>query len=185
MRNSRIKNRRRAGRLVVALAALCSAGSCAAVEAPDHCIVGDNAIGCRSEQTIAQVTSFRGDADALRDAIGANLSSGSCRLFEYGERVQVTGHQGSELNAVRLPRDAESYWMPASWSRPAAECAANASARTIEKKLGMPEHASAAPPTEQPQAIAREGTTRSDAPGCVIKPVMTDAEIAACRSANR
>jgi hypothetical protein len=187
MTNSGIRNRHSVGALAIALGALRSAGLCAAVDAPDHCIVGDNAIGCRSERTLAQITNYRGNLDALRDTIDENIASGSCRLFAYGERVYVTAVEGSERNAVRRAGDNESYWMPASWSRPADECTANASAQSLEKKIGMASREPAerepdAALAEQPQVTARETPRLASEPACVIKPVMTDAEIAACRA---
>jgi hypothetical protein len=93
--------------------------------------------------------------------------------------------------------------MPASWSRPVSECADTPSAGSMEKKLGMSgtgESASPQQPTSQTAArdangdsgfddvppelsrlLAQQGLTRI----CVIKPVMSDADIAACRTLER
>jgi hypothetical protein len=77
--------------------------------------------------------------------------------------------------------------MPASWSRPAAECAAYATRRSVREKLGFAATTQAAPPGPDPAA----GSARLPPPlrpvptACTIKPVMTDAEIALCRDLNR
>jgi hypothetical protein len=184
------RNRHRIAALALALGMLCIAGPSLTADAPDHCIVGDNAIGCRSVRTLAQITNYRGNLDALRATIEENVASGSCRLFAYGERVYITDVEGSERDAVRRPDDNESYWMPASWARPADDCAANASAQSLGKKIGMPstEPAEREPdesPAAQQQTLARGTPRMASESACVIKPVMTDAEIAACRNTKR
>lgn len=155
---------------------------------PDHCIVGESVFGCRSEAAIAQITAFRGDADELKERIAAGVASGDCRMFAPGEPVFVTGAAADgERAAVRLPGDTVSYWMPASWSRPAAECAAYAKRRSAREKLGLAATTQAEPPGPDPaETRARQSPPPKPVPSaCTIKPVMTDAEIALCRKPKK
>lgn len=168
------------------------ASSAAALDTPDHCIVGDNAIGCRSVRTLATLTDgFRGNGDALHREIESQIDSGTCRLFEYGERVYSTDIEGGLRSAVRRPRDASTWFMPASWSRPASECGGVSTPQALQHKLGLAESPRREPdsqsevsagmaPAGEHLALASAGPT-----ACVIKPVMTDAEIAACRKQDR
>lgn len=168
--------------------ALFCAGIRAAAPAPDHCIVGESVFGCRSELAVAQITSFRGDADELREKIATDVASGDCRMFDQGERVfLVDVGPDAQRAAVRRPGDAVSYWMPASWSRPAAECGAYATRRSLREKLGLAAATQARPPEPDPvETLARQPRPPRPAPTtCAIKPVMTDAEIALCRNLNR
>jgi hypothetical protein len=169
--------------LRVILATMFCAGNGMAATAPDHCIVGESVFGCRSERDIAQATMYRGDPDALRQIIAADLSSGVCQTFKEGERVFAIGGMSQERTAVRRSGDEASYWMPASWSRPVEECAAHPAPRSVATNPG-PTSASA---TEQPAAkIAGPSVaSQSAGSGCDIKPVMTDSEIAACRNVDR
>jgi len=156
---------------------------------PDHCIVGESVFGCQSEPAVAEITSFSGDADELKERIAAGVASGDCRMFPQGERVFLTRVAADRgLAAVRPDGDTISYWMPASWSRPSAECAAYATRRTLREKLGLAATTQAtAPGPDAAGAVARpSGPTPKPAPtACTIKPVMTDAEIALCRNLNR
>ena len=174
--------------IALSIALLCAATARAA-PAPDHCIVGEAVFGCRSEAEVAQITSYRGDAEALHQMIAENVASGVCEMFQVGEPVYMTSAPShAELAAVRRPRDTLSYWMPSSWSRPAAECAAYSTSRTLREKLGLAATTQAGAPEPDPQeAPLRQpsASTRSAVPGCTIKPVMTDAEIALCRNLNR
>jgi len=111
------------------LATIFSAGNGMAA-VPDHCIVGESVFGCRSERDVAQVTTHRNDADALRKIIAADLSSGVCQSFKEGERVFAID-ASLERNAVRRSGDETSNWMAASWSRPVEECAAHPAPRSI------------------------------------------------------
>lgn len=193
----------RAAAAGAATALFAFATSALAVGAPDHCIVGDNAIGCRSERTVAMLTGgFRGSGDSLRQQIESQLVSGSCRLFTYGERVYTTDLASALRTAVRRPGDASTYYMPASWARPVSECADTPSASMMERKLGMSAVRENAAPDDASEAADRYA---SDEPGsdgfkpglarlmahqgatrfCIIKPVMSDAEIAACRTLER
>jgi len=184
-------------------AVLCVWASAAgAADAPDHCIVGDNAIGCRSERTIAQLTAFRGNADSLRETIDEQVASGACRLFAYGERVYSTEVDGKTNATVRRPGDASTYFMPSSWSRPASECTDMPTAAAMQKKLGVAGIANdrsadpAAYPLDEPVREPRESpdippelarlmARRGVSTICIVKPVMTDAEIGACRTLSR
>ena len=168
------------------LAAQCAAGWGGEADEPDHCIVSNNAIGCLSESALADIVDYNGNLKGLRSAIAEKLGSGLCELFEYGERVYVTDTEGSGRSAVRRPDEPESFWMPASWSRPANECAANASPESVGKKIGMPTPEPAWPRTARPQVFA-SGTAPPEpvARRCVYKSVMTDAEIRACRRVSR
>lgn len=155
--------------------------------APDHCIVGESVFGCRSESAVAQITALHGDADELKERLAADVASGDCRMFVPGERVFVTG-VASDHAAVKLPGDTVSYWMPASWSRPSAECAAYTTRRSQREKLGL----AATTQADAPEPGPAETLSRQSRPppkpaptACTIKPVMTDAEIAVCRNLNR
>lgn len=174
--------------IALSIALLCAATANAA-PAPDRCIVGEAVFGCRSEAEVAQITSYRGDADALRQMIAEDVASGVCEMFTVGEPVYMTNAANhTELTAVRRPRDTLSYWMPSSWSRPAAECSAYSTSRTLREKLGLAATSQEAAPEPDPaQTLSRQPSTalRSAVPGCTIKPVMTDAEIALCRNLNR
>jgi hypothetical protein len=159
------------------------AGNGMAATVPDHCIVGESVFGCRTERDIAQATTYRGDPDALRQIIAADLSSGVCQSFKEGERVFAIGGASPEHTAVRRSGDATSYWMPASWSRPVEECAAHPAPRSV-----------AGNPAPTPASATESPTTRIAGPsvasqaaglGCDIKPVMSDSEIAACRNVDR
>jgi hypothetical protein len=175
-------------RTCMALAtALFCAVSADAAPAADRCIVGEAVFGCRSEAEVAQITSYRGDADALRQIIVDNLISGDCRMFEPGEPVYMTGvARDGGRSAVRRPGDAQSYWMPASWSRPVTECSAYSTSRSLREKLGLAATSQAVAPEENAeQTLSRPTALRSAAPECAIKPVMTNAEIAICRNMNR
>lgn len=158
------------------------------VPVPDHCIVGESVFGCHSESTVAQITALHGDADELKERIAAGVASGDCRMFVPGEPVFVTSVAADAGRAaVRLPGDTVSYWMPASWSRPAAECGAYAKRRSVREKLGLAATTQAGAPEADPaQARSRPPLPPKPAPtACTIKPVMTDAEIALCRNLNR
>ncbi len=173
--------------IALSLALIC-AGIRAEVPAPDHCIVGESVFGCRSERDVAQITEFRGDADELKERIATDVASGDCRMFDPGERVFLTGVAAdAQRAAVRRPGDAVSYWMPSSWSRPAAECAAHATPRSLREKLGLAATTQTRPPTADPaETASRQRPSPKPAPtACTIKPVMTDAEIALCRNLNR
>ena len=174
--------------LALSIALLCSATADAA-PTPDHCIVGEAVFGCRNEAEVAQITSYRGDAEALHQLIAENVSSGACEMFKVGEPVYVTSTaSGADRAAVRRPGDAVSYWMPSSWSRPAAECSAYTSRRSLREKLGLAATSqSDAPEPDPAQTLLHQpsASPRYAAPGCTIKPVMTDAEIALCRNLNR
>jgi hypothetical protein len=166
----------------------CAATGVAAA-APDHCIVGESVFGCRSEAEVAHITAYRGDADALRRMIAEDFSSGVCQMFKVGEPVyttSVTNH--GDRTAVRRPGDTESYWIPASWSRPAAECSAYTTSRSLREKLGLAAASQQSAPDPDPQeALSRKpsASPQSAVPGCTVKPAMTDAEIALCRSPTR
>jgi len=157
--------------------------------APDHCIVGESVFGCRSEYVAAGITAFRGDADELKDRIAAGVASGDCRMFVPGEPIfLVRAAADAGLAAVRLPGDTVAYWMPASWSRPFAECGAYTARRSVREKLGL----AATTQSDPPGADLTGTVARPSAPppkpaptACTIKPVMTDAEIALCRNLNR
>jgi hypothetical protein len=175
-------------RASVALAtALFCAASAAAAPAADRCIVGESVFGCRTEAEVAHITSYHGDAGALRQIIVDNLVSGACRMFEPGEPVYMTGvARDGERSAVRRAGDAQSYWMPATWSRPSKECSAYSTSRSLREKLGLSATSQAvAPEPDMEQTLSRPTALRSAAPGCAIKPVMTNAEIALCRNMNR
>jgi len=157
------------------------------VPGPDHCIVGESVFGCVSPSAVAEITAFRGGADELKEKIAAGVASGDCRMFVPGDSVflaRVAADTG--LAAVRLPGDTVSYWMPASWSRPTAECAAYATRRSVREKLGLAATTQTNPPGPEPAgAISRPPPRRTVPTECVIKPVMTDAEIAMCRDLKR
>ena len=149
-------------------------------------------IGLRlcSEADVAQITAFVfGDADELKEKIAAAVASGDCRMFVPGERVFVTSvAAGAARAAVRLPGDTVSYWMPASWSRPTAECAAYTTRRSQREKLGLAATTQANPPEPGPaETLSRQPPPplKPVPTACAIKPVMTDAEIALCRKLNR
>ena len=155
--------------------------------APDHCIVGESVFGCRSESAVAQITALHGDADELKERLAAGVASGDCRMFVPGERVFVTG-VASDHSAVKVPGDTVSYWMPASWSRPSAECAAYTTRRSQREKLGLAATTQASSPEPGPAGtLSRQpaSPTKPAPTACTIKPVMTDAEIAVCRNLNR
>jgi hypothetical protein len=164
-------------------AALCTMESGTAADKPDYCIVGAYVIGCRSEKTIDRMTSLTGESESLRNMIAEAIVSGECRVFSEGERVYAADAPPRPgLRAVRRADETESWWMPASWSRPVAECPRTTS-RSVEQKLGLPP---LPPPTTAPAPVPATPTParRTPPPGsppCEIKPVMTDAEIAACR----
>ncbi|HET7062751.1 MAG TPA: hypothetical protein VFI49_00650 [Rudaea sp.] len=189
--------RSRRARTALSLVLLCTGASAQApaltrvpipVPVPDHCIVGESVFGCHSESTVAQITAFHGDSDELKERIAADVASGDCRMFVPGERVFVTSVAADAGRAaVRLPGDTVSYWMPASWSRPTAECAAYATRRSVREKLGLAATTQANPPGPDPAGtLAKSPPPPKPAPSaCTIKPVMTDAEIALCRNVNR
>ena len=159
----------------------------APVPAPDHCIVAESVFGCVNASAVAEITAFSGAADELKEKIAAGVASGDCRMFMPGDAVflaRIAADTG--LAAVRLPGDTVSYWMPASWSRPTAECAAYATRRSVREKLGLAATTQTDPPEPDPaRALARPAPRRTAPTECVIKPVMTDAEIAMCRNLNR
>jgi hypothetical protein len=167
------------------LATMFCAGNGMAATAPDHCIVGESVFGCRSERDIAQATMYRGDPDALRQIITADLSSGVCQSFKEGERVFAIGGASQERIAVRRSGDETTYWMPASWSRPVEECAAHPAPRSV---AGNQEPTSASTSATEPPTARTAGpsvASQSAGSGCNIKPVMSDSEIAACRNVDR
>jgi hypothetical protein len=161
------------------------AAGCPAAAPPDRCIVGESAFGCRSEARVAAITSQRGDPDTLHETIVADVASGACEMFRTGEPVQLTGIAPSgDLASVRRPGEMESYWIPATWSRPASECAAYTTSRSQREKLGLAAISQADPPEEMPSRYP-PAPSRSVVPGCTFKPVMTDADIALCRKLDR
>ena len=180
------------------------ASSAAAIAAPDHCIVGSNAIGCRSERTVAMLTGgYRGKGDSLHQEIESQVDSGACRLFQYGDRVYSTDVAAADIagklrTAVRIPGDATTYYMPASWSRPVEECSGTPTAGALERKLGMAATAQGTTAGPDDDPVAGAYANSAGVPGsarlmaqsgtaglCVVKPVMTDADIDACRRVQR
>ena len=158
------------------------------VPAPDHCIVGESVFGCASASAVAEIIASGGKADELKEKIASGVASGDCRMFVQGDAVfvaRVAADTG--LAAVRLSGDTVSYWMPASWSRPTAECGAYATRRSVREKLGLAATTQANSPGPDPaEATARQLPPRRAVPTeCTIKPVMSDAEIALCRNLNR
>jgi len=153
-----------------------------------YCVVGENAIGCRSERDVDQIMSQSGDSDALRETIAAATRSGTCRVFRQGESVfAVDDAHRPDLRAVRRRTDTESYWMPATWSRPQTECSAYNGKRSVEEKLGFsaPAPPEPEPPGERALASSQRGESDRVEARCVIAAVMTDAEIAACRNVRQ
>jgi hypothetical protein len=136
------KPRKRRPRLrgLCVLPALCAmtANVATAANAPDRCIVTDRAIGCISERATIDLATPRKDAGAMRDLVRQKLESGQCRLFGYGERVYLVSGKDTERTAIHRVGDRTTYWLPASWTRPAGECEANASSASLQAKLGMP-----------------------------------------------
>jgi len=170
------------------LATLFVAGSGVAATAPDQCIVGESVFGCRSERDIAQITAAStGSPDALREMIASDLSSGVCQMFQQGERVYRAGNaRGADRTAVRRSGDDVAYWMPASWSRPAVECRSYPAPRSIAGNAATAV-AETAPPSGElmPGNATRGPSFAAQSTGCAFKPVMSDAEIAACKSSDR
>jgi hypothetical protein len=171
----------RALQLAAAAAAVSCATSAAGAEYPGYCIVGESVMGCRSERALAQITDFDGDVDALRGTIQADLEAGTCRFFDNGESVFVRASVHGRRE-VRRPGDSETYWMPASWSRPIHECSGYGGARSIEEKLGLTLLPMPASPAAFSVATQPSRPPRST---CLFKPVMSDAEIEACRKLSR
>jgi len=138
---------------------------------PDHCIVGESVFGCRSERDIEQIIAAHDDVTALRETLAADISSGTCQMFADGERVFLTQKSAAaDRSAVRRPGASDEFWIASSWSRPAIDCGRGSA---LPPPTGVPGSALASAPPDTPK------TPRSTA--CVIKAVMSDAEIAACR----
>jgi hypothetical protein len=174
---------RRVAAYAVPMLAFALATCCTAAGEPDRCIVGANAIGCVDPLIVDKITAGVDDPFALRDEIKNAIDAGTCSVFAYGERVFTTSSDADGRSAVRRPDDTASYWMPSSWSRPASECRRNASQESLGKRVGVPTPAPYTPRTPAPRAVARDHPAARSA-ACDFKPVMTDAEIAACREAN-
>ena len=172
---------RRALSLAAAAAGVTCCATAAAAQYPGYCIVGESVMGCRSEGALARITDFDGDVAALRGAIQADLDAGTCRFVANGESVFVSASVRGRRQ-VRRPGDSESYWMPASWSRPIGECSGYDGTRSIEEKLGLTLLAMPAPPAAFTVATQPSRPPRST---CLFKPVMSDAEIEACRKLSR
>jgi hypothetical protein len=175
----------RSAALVLALAGYdASAAAPVAGSTPDHCIVGTNAIGCVDPLAIDKLTAGVDDPVALRQQLEQQLGAGTCTLFEYGERVYVVATDRSGHASVRRPDDTATYWMPSSWPRPAEECRRNASQATLDHKTGVQTVRSNLFQAPHPASreLVRDAPKQAPSP-CVIKPVMTDADIAACRNA--
>jgi gamma-glutamylcyclotransferase (GGCT)/AIG2-like uncharacterized protein YtfP len=168
--------------LAAILATVFSVGTCMAATAPDQCIVGESVFGCRSERDIARITAASlGNPEALREMIAVDLSSGVCQIFQEGERVYSTGSAtNAERTAVRRSGDDEAYWMPATWSRPVEECRAYPVPRSIAGNSTT----AAAPASDGTMSVkaTRGPSFASQMSVCIFKPVMSDAEIAACKS---
>ena len=151
--------RRRQLRGLYVLPALCAMAANAATtaNAPDQCIVTDRAIGCTSERATIDLATPRKDAGAMRDLVRQKLESGQCRLFGYGERVYLVSSKSPDRSAIHRVGDRTTYWLPASWTRPAGECEANASSASLQAKLGMPGDAlpQQTPSTTPPEDIDR------------------------------
>jgi len=143
------------------LPALCAMATnmAEAANAPDQCIVTDRAIGCTSERATIDLATPRKDAGAMRDLVRQKLESGQCRLFGYGERVYLVSSKSPDRSAIHRVGDRTTYWLPASWTRPAGECEANASSASLQAKLGMPGDAlpQQTPSTTPPEDIDRDG----------------------------
>ena len=192
-----------------------AAAQSVASDPAEQCIVGDHAIGCLSERSIAELTTPHKDAGALQQLVQDKIASGQCRLFEFGERVQVTSAHGSERTQIRRAGDKAPYWIASSWSRPAAECDGVPSAAALHRKLGLPDtprrfvddderietlsdarqspaqrwndddefpydHARRPPP-----GPPRQLPSSRYAHDCTFKPVMSDADLIACRNSRR
>jgi len=140
MAPARISRRRARLRGLCVIPALCAMATniAEAANAPDQCIVTDRAIGCTSERATIDLATPRKDAGAMRDLVRQKLESGQCRLFGYGERVYLVSSKSPDRSAIHRVGDRTTYWLPASWTRPAAECEANASSASLQAKLGMP-----------------------------------------------
>jgi hypothetical protein len=158
MARCNLPKRRARLRILCSSAAIFTAAASAATPAAvEQCIVGDGAIGCVSERAIVELTTPRKDAGTLQQLVQDKLASGQCRLFDYGERVQLTSTQGSERTQIRRPGDKASYWIAASWSRPATDCDGTRSAAALHQKLGLPAaHAEQSSADERDPALADE-----------------------------
>lgn len=171
--------------MVTAVFALlaCGTGYEAIAAEPDSCIAGQYVIGCQSERVLDDIGTFQGDSAAMRKSIFDSIVSGQCRVFHDGDTVLVIDRTFvSERRLVRHDGEAKSYWMPAKWTRPIGECSTPAPAPKVAETVREP-----APP-EAPvrQTIAAQVRPAvSVQPGCEIKAVMSDEDMAACRRLSR
>ncbi|HZP67499.1 MAG TPA: hypothetical protein VFB32_14445 [Rudaea sp.] len=155
----------------------------AAAAAPDACVAGEFVIGCQADATLEQLAAYRTQPDAAKTAIVAAVNAGECRLFKNGESVYLVEKAALFSRArVRALDDTRDFWMPLSWVRNAGECATRTAQtapapvpRAARANDSVAESAPASPPPAR-----TETTARPDRP-CVIKPVMSDEDIAACR----
>jgi hypothetical protein len=150
------------------LLVLCCTVTDAVAEA-DYCIHGEFAIGCRSEQLLDELLAQVDNEKAFDKTLMTDLHAGACERFNDGEPVELVEQaQTSHHRRLRRPGGADAFWMPESYSKPIAECRAQETGSMGRSKL-------------QPKMQAAPGGARGETTGCVIKPVMTDDEIAACR----
>ena len=148
---------------------LCCA-SAHGVDAANYCIRGEFAIGCRSEQQLDELLAKIDNVKAFDKTLMADIHAGACERFNDGEPVEVVEQAPtSHHRKIRRPGASDTFWMPASYSKPIAECRAKAAGTDRHSKL-------------QPNVRAAVKGAKAEAGGCVFKPVMTDEEIAACRS---
>ena len=151
---------------VVVFAALVAPAASWAAD-PDLCIAGESVIGCRTERQLDDVISH-GERD---------IESAGCRTFRDGEPVNLIDQEiSSDRRQVRRPGETQSYWVLAKFSRPISECRPTA----VPKKRS--DDTSPLPKTS-PRRVESPAPNTST-PECVVKPVMTDDDIAACRRAR-
>lgn len=175
---------RKRGAVAGVFALLSSAVPTAFAAQPDACIAGEYVIACQRESDLDDIGTFRGDSEAIRKAIFESIVAGKCKVFRDHDAVEVIDRTFvSDRRLVRRPGETASFWMPAKWTRPIAECG---SAALAAKSTEPPRDASPPRPAATRQATSAQHVPEPSPPAtCEIKPVMSDEDIATCHRARR
>ena len=146
------------------------------------CINGKTVIGCQRDATLDKIAALgREDVEAVNRLLALAMLSGECEMFTDGEKVFIEDRQiFAERRQIRRPGELKTYWMPSSWTETKGCTAPIPTPKANTEPAHTPEINSPQKITLAPSTF--QHTVSPPKPTCEYKQVMTDEEIAACRS---
>lgn len=153
--------------------------------------VNAGAIACKNQATFDEIRSYSGDDAAVKKAVTTAVMYGLCLYFEKSEKVYKDDTAiFKEMSQFHVPGQLDRYWVL--WKQTSDDlnsCQAPAPPKTQQMsspaQAQAPNQSSAGDATKK-SARSQRSTEQTDtgthaANPCVIKPVMTDEDIANCR----